>query len=300
MLHRDIKPENVLVDMTGQCKLADFGVAAVVEGVDSRDTAPGTLLGTVLHLAPEVLEGGRAAVTSDVYSLGSTLASLALGKAPFARTGDETVIPVMMRIVRDPLPDLRAAGLADRVAAAIEMAMAKEPEERFGSAAAFGNALQQIQKRIDLPVTPDAGRAADAPAASGGGRVRCRDGGRGRPGHRHRAGGGWGHGAGGAACRCRPAATAPRPADRRRGSPRSCSQQSWGSSSPGGTTTPPRRPRPSSRPRPPSRRSPRRCPATAASTHSQAIAAAEALGRGRGLDLQVVDTNSYLGPAGSA
>ena len=60
VLHRDIKPENVLVDVTGQCKLADFGVAAVVEGVDSRDTAPGTLLGTVLHLAPEVLEGGRA------------------------------------------------------------------------------------------------------------------------------------------------------------------------------------------------------------------------------------------------
>ena len=85
VLHRDIKPENVLVDMAGQCKLADFGVAAVVEGVDSRDTAPGTLLGTVLHLAPEVLEGGRATVTSDVYSLGSTLATLALGKAPFAR-----------------------------------------------------------------------------------------------------------------------------------------------------------------------------------------------------------------------
>ena len=110
VLHRDIKPENVLVDTTGECKLADFGVAAVVEGVDSRDTAPGALLGTVLHLAPEVLEGGRAAVTSDVYSLGSTLASLALGRAPFARTGDETVIPLMMRIVRDPLPDLRAAG----------------------------------------------------------------------------------------------------------------------------------------------------------------------------------------------
>ena len=72
------------VDVAGQCKLADFGVAAVVEGVDSRDTAPGTLLGTVLHLAPEVLEGGRAAVASDIYSLGSTLATLALGKAPFA------------------------------------------------------------------------------------------------------------------------------------------------------------------------------------------------------------------------
>ena len=81
VLHRDIKPENVLVDVTGQCKLADFGVAAVVEGVDSRDTAPGTLLGTVLHLAPEVLEGGRATVASDIYSLGSTLATLALGKA---------------------------------------------------------------------------------------------------------------------------------------------------------------------------------------------------------------------------
>jgi hypothetical protein len=110
--------------------------------------------GTGRHVAPEVLEGDRASVASDIYSLGSTLATLALGRVPFVDSGDDTVIPMMMRIAREPLPDLRAAGIDDRVAAAIEMAMAKSPDERFGSAAAFGNALQQIERRIDLPVTP--------------------------------------------------------------------------------------------------------------------------------------------------
>jgi hypothetical protein len=154
VLHRDIKPENVLIDASGQCKLADFGVAAVREGTDGRDTGPGRLIGSVYHVAPEVLEGGSATVASDIYSLGSTLAELALGQPPFARPDDDTVIPVVMRVVREPLPDLRAAGVDDRLAAAIEMAMAKDPGERFGSAAAFGNALQQVQRRIDLPVTP--------------------------------------------------------------------------------------------------------------------------------------------------
>jgi serine/threonine protein kinase len=154
VLHRDIKPENVLIDASGQCKLADFGVAAVREGTDGRDTGPGRLIGSAYHVAPEVLEGGSATVASDIYSLGSTLAELALGHPPFARPDDDTVIPVVMRVVREPLPDLRAAGVDDRLAAAIEMAMAKEPGERFGSAAAFGNALQQVQRRIDLPVTP--------------------------------------------------------------------------------------------------------------------------------------------------
>ena len=119
----------------------------------------------------------------------------------------------MMRIVRDPLPDLRAAGLADRVAAAIEMAMAKEPDERFGSAAAFGNALQQIREAHGPAGHPHAGRAArrsrrvrpwsrPAPRRLGGADA----------GHRRRAGGGWGHGPRGAAGRSCPAAAAPRPA----------------------------------------------------------------------------------------
>ena len=56
VLHRDIKPENVLVDVAGQCKLADFGVAAVVEGVDSRDTAPGH---APRHGAPPRARGAR-------------------------------------------------------------------------------------------------------------------------------------------------------------------------------------------------------------------------------------------------
>ena len=297
VLHRDIKPENVLVDVTGQCKLADFGVAAVVEGVDSRDTAPGTLLGTVLHLAPEVLEGGRAAVASDIYSLGSTLATLALGKAPFARTDDETVIPTMMRIVRDPLPDLRAAGLPDRVAAAIEMAMAKDADERFGSAAAFGNALQQIQKRMDVPVTPmraerptlpprPAVVASSAATAGGSGPATA-----------------VAPVVGGATLREAPPADDP-PPSRRRGLLIAAALVAVLLAAvvgfvlarqDGDDPTPPTTTQSTTTTAPPVTAP---LPGEAASTHSEAVAAAVQLGRDRGLELDVVDTNSYLGPRG--
>jgi hypothetical protein len=296
VLHRDIKPENVLVDVAGHCKLADFGVAAVVEGVDSRDTAPEALLGTVLHLAPEVLEGGRASVGSDIYSLGSTLATLALGKAPFSRTEDDTVIPLMMRIARDPLPDLRAAGLHDRVAAAIEMAMAKDPDERFGSAAAFGNALQQIEQRIDLPVTPmrvERPTLPPMPAAQGGVAAAAD--------------------APDAATQAIPAVAAytepvpdPPPAapPKRRGSLVAAAlvavlvaavvgflltRQDDGDPPPPTTTS-------STSTVPTTTTKP--LPGEAAATDGDAIRAAEQLGRDRGLQLDVVNTNAYLGPRG--
>ena len=298
VLHRDIKPENVLVDVTGQCKLADFGVAAVVEGVDSRDTAPGTLLGTVLHLAPEVLEGGRAAVASDIYSLGSTLATLALGKAPFARTDDETVIPT--DDADRPRPAARPAG-----------GRAPRPRgrgDRDGDGQGCRRAVR-IRRRVRQRAPadpeahgraghPDAGRASHAPAAPRRRRVQRRDGGWMPAGDRGRAGGGWGHAArsptgrrsspiaNGAAC------SSPPP------SSRSCWPRWSGSSWPARTaTTPPRR-RPRSRPPPPRPLSPRRCPVRPRPRTRTAVAAAVQLGRDRGLELDVVDTNSYLGPRG--
>lgn len=173
VLHRDLKPENVLVGEEGRCKLADFGIAVVADA--TQHTATGTVVGTVKHSAPEVLAGDRATVASDVYSLGSTLFALLAGAAPFWRQGDESAVPAMLRAIRDPLPDLRARGVPEAVATAIETACAKEPDRRFPSAAAFGAALQQAQGRLGDRVTPMDTRAtipattAFAAAAPAGG-----------------------------------------------------------------------------------------------------------------------------------
>lgn len=69
VIHRDIKPANVLVDVNGDPKLSDFGLARLLEGSASL-TAKDTLLGTPEYISPEQVMGLPADQKSDVYSLG--------------------------------------------------------------------------------------------------------------------------------------------------------------------------------------------------------------------------------------
>ncbi len=149
-LHRDLKPENVLLDVFGEAKLGDFGIAAV-EG--SRRTTTGVASFTVAHVAPEVLRGQRPDERTDVYGLASTLHTLLAGAPPFEGDDDEPVAAVMMRVIEAPVPRLGdpvPRALADLLVAGL----AKEPADRPPSAAAFGEALQAVQAGAGLAVTP--------------------------------------------------------------------------------------------------------------------------------------------------
>jgi hypothetical protein len=112
-----------------------------------------------------VLQGERATVRSDVFSLASTLYTLLAGRAAFARAGDESVGATVLRAVTEEAPDLRPLGVPDDVAAAVEAGMAKDPAARPATVAALGRALQRIQQAHGLPVTDmrlDPRRAAEA------------------------------------------------------------------------------------------------------------------------------------------
>ncbi len=141
VLHRDVKPANAFVDLYGQAKLGDFGIANIAGG---NETTTGHSAFTVLHAAPEVLTGHPATARSDVYSLASTIYTLVTGAAAFHRTGDENVAAALLRAINDPIPDLRTIGLPDDVAAAIESGMAKDPDTR-PTAGEFGDALRDVQ-----------------------------------------------------------------------------------------------------------------------------------------------------------
>lgn len=160
LLHRDIKPDNALLDAFGRVKLADFGIAAVT---GSTLTGTGMVTATIAHAAPEVLNGARATPAADVYSLGSTLYELLTGAAAFVRDTDDSIVPLVLRVTGDSVPDLRARGVPESVARIVEWTMAKEPGARPASALDLGRLLQGVQAELGSPVTEMAVRGGAPP-----------------------------------------------------------------------------------------------------------------------------------------
>lgn len=169
VLHRDIKPANLLVSNLGVTKLGDFGIARM-QGAPETQSA--MITASIAHAAPEIIDGHRPDALADVYSLGSTLFELLAGAPAFLSATDESLIPVIGRIARNPVPDLRHSGIPDQVCRALEAAMAKAAAHRLQSAEALGRQLQTAQRSLGQAVTPmrvegegiQAGPTAPSPA----------------------------------------------------------------------------------------------------------------------------------------
>ena len=142
-LHRDVKPANILLTEYGEPQLTDFGIARVIGGFETVD---GAVMGSPAYTAPEVLLGEPPDVSSDVYSLASTLFSTGTGHAVFERRKGEQMIAQFLRITKQPMPTLRDSGLPTDVCAVIERAMSRDIEDRPATAAAFGEQLRDVQR----------------------------------------------------------------------------------------------------------------------------------------------------------
>ena len=133
IVHRDLKPGNVFIakldDGREQVKVVDFGIAIDVTRAEERNiTTPGTVIGTSYYLAPELIEGRPATTASDVFALGVVLHEMVTGERPFRGA---TPVDVMMAIRGGRWK--RATGLPDSILAAIDAALAREPERRPSS-----------------------------------------------------------------------------------------------------------------------------------------------------------------------
>ena len=145
MIHRDIKPANLMLNVMGQAILMDFGIAKIVGG--QRHTATGAVVGTALYMAPEQIKGENPDRRADIYSLGVTLFEMLSGHPPFEA---DSAMTLMMMHVNDPIPDVRELNpdVPDDLVAVIDKALAKDPNDRYQSAAQMAAALRNVLTRI--------------------------------------------------------------------------------------------------------------------------------------------------------
>lgn len=145
IIHRDVKPENVLLHENAMVKLTDFGIAQMVES--QSFTATGQILGSPGHMAPEQVAGKGIGPHTDVFSLGTVLYYLAVGRLPFTGRNPHHVLK---RIVDAEFPDpLRVrADVGKELRDIIVKAMAREPEERFVTAQEMADALRAFVAKV--------------------------------------------------------------------------------------------------------------------------------------------------------
>jgi serine/threonine protein kinase len=141
IVHRDIKPDNLMLDVHGNVKLVDMGLARHSElGNDEKVT----IAGTPQYISPEHATGERTDHRSDIYSLGCTFYHLLTGDAPF---GGKSVMEILEKqVTEQPVPVKTLVQVSGRLSKLIERMMAKNPEDRPANATVLIRELETEQQ----------------------------------------------------------------------------------------------------------------------------------------------------------
>ena len=136
LIHRDIKPGNVMLTSKGEVKVMDFGIARAIADSQATMTQTNAVVGTAQYLSPEQAQGKPVDARSDLYSTGVLLFELLTGKPPF--TGDSAVAVAYQHVqTLPPLPSSIAPDIPAEMDRVVMKALAKNPDDRYSSAAAM-------------------------------------------------------------------------------------------------------------------------------------------------------------------
>ena len=172
IVHRDVKPANIMLETDGRVVLTDFGISKALEG-GSGFTGTGAIIGTPHYMAPEQAKGLEVDGRADQYALAVVGHQILTGKQPFEGSSHS----ILYKHVFEPPPrvfDTRPDAPSDMVAA-LDRALSKEPEKRFGTMEEFATAVSGEQRSsrrsgqatvVSAPVKPLAKTPASRPKGS--------------------------------------------------------------------------------------------------------------------------------------
>jgi len=142
IVHRDLKPSNILFDGKGVPYISDFGIAKLSQAQSGNMTGS-AIIGTPAYMAPEQAQGTGVDGRTDIYAVGIILFEMLTGHQPYEA---DTPMAVAFKHITDPVPQILASNpnLPDDVDNVIQLAMAKDKEDRFATAGDLVEALRAV------------------------------------------------------------------------------------------------------------------------------------------------------------
>ncbi len=166
--HRDLKPENVMLTGRGQVKVLDFGIAKLLPqardaaATESLQSATGGFSGTVAYAAPEALLEQETDERADIFSLGVIFYEMLTGQHPFRVLGYTATTNRILHVAPEPLRQLNPA-VSETLEQIVHKMLAKDPAERYATAAELLADLRRLERGERVGVTP-AVRREEKPA----------------------------------------------------------------------------------------------------------------------------------------
>lgn len=146
VVHCDIKPSNLLIAADGSVDVADFGIARPLLSL-GESSGTSTITFTLLYTPPSVLSGARPTPAADQYALALTLATMLLGRHPFAELAESGIAGLIDHIRDVGLPDLAPLGVPAELADVLHTAASVDETDRYPDCAAFADALEATGPR---------------------------------------------------------------------------------------------------------------------------------------------------------